>query len=156
MQKIKAINQVLIMTFAFFQILSCTTEESKMSFSVVVENQSSEPLNISLFYDDFGVKTLFVEQLLNPLETYNCSYSKEIFTGFHGCLNSNSRGIDSISIVFSNSKGYICVDNSADQALCLLKGPSLFGGAEAFQSLGDNNYKITITQDDFENAFELP
>ncbi|WP_430967359.1 hypothetical protein [Spongiimicrobium sp. 2-473A-2-J] len=152
------LNKKLVLIFIILILSSCTdkNEDLPVDFTLVVENRSDSTLTMSLFYNNLGTREFFQEVRLEASESYRCKYKQEVFTGLHGCLDSNTRGIDSVSLVFSDNKGYICVDKLlSDQELCF-KDKYLFGGPDSFESLGDNTFRVSITQEDFENALELP
>jgi len=79
-----------------------------------------------------------------------CSYVDENFRG----MFVNYCGIDSVAIKFNNGKGYISTkNNSGDFNFSNKRNPLLPNGG--FKANG-NIYEFIVTQQDFENAFELP
>ncbi|MGV6827853.1 MAG: hypothetical protein ACWA45_00490 [Flavobacteriales bacterium] len=80
----------------------------------------------------------------------NCVYSSEVFLGF-------SCDYDSLVFKFDNDKGYICSLRSNDNSnICFnSKNPYIFND-EDFISLGNNTFEFIVTQEDYENAYDLP
>ena len=131
-------------------LVSCTTEEELSEFSLTTLNSSNESLTIEI-YDIGG---LFQSVALEPNSMSECNYSSRIFRGFSQCNNSE-RGIDSVIIRFQNGKGYCC-KSSLDNVFCLAAKELFVNNPETFEQLGEREYRFTITQEDFDNAFDLP
>jgi hypothetical protein len=64
-------------------------------------------------------------------------------------------GIDSLVVKFSNGKGYICAFSPIGRELCFANRFPL-NDDSSFVNLGNNVFEFIITQQDFDNALELP
>ncbi len=134
---------LLILTISF---CSCTdTNEQLGNYSTVFRNASLQTLTIKGFDNQ---NNLVFENIVNSLENgQQCNYDAEVFLGF-------SCQADSLIFKFDNDKGFICVFLLENNNFCFLnKNPY---DSTDYESLGNNNFQFTITQQDFENAFELP
>lgn len=132
-------------------ITNCTAEEDETNYVASINNSSNVTLNIKGY-----------NNALNQLE-YNfdlgsmnnggeVNYSSSSFAGYVS-------GADSLVFTFPNNKGYICVVRTAENAntanqLCF-SNKSPFDST-SFQDLGNNTFEFVITQDDFDNANDLP
>lgn len=130
-------------------ICSCTdtNERPLKNFKTQIKNGSTASLTVK-GYNSINQET--INELLEPNEIgVDCEGLLEVFIGM-------TCEADSIVFRFSNDKGYICSLRQSNHDFCFgYKHP--FVGNETFYTfLGDNTYEFTITQQDFENAFELP
>ncbi|WP_420604217.1 hypothetical protein [Flagellimonas sp.] len=130
-----------------FIICSCTDESAQHDFSISISNNT----NISLEIRCFSEHKLQLQKIINQGDTFKiCEYSSESFYGMAGCK------LDSMVVDLNNSKGYIDIrlDNNQN-TYRFLNGKSIFIQGMGFQNNG-NNYEFLITQQDYENAHELP
>jgi len=103
-------------------------------------------LQLLLFLDEEPIETI----VLQPnTEGLNCSYSNEFFIGYSRVDCS----IDKIEFRFLNDTGYISTINEVSN-LDFPNESNPFGGSVKFQQT-NNDYTFIITQEDFDNAFEL-
>ena len=128
-------------------LLSCTDEPNESNFNVSVKNASTELLEVEAYRQ---AKIVFSTDLSPNENSPSCGYVDENFRGIFIAYC----GIDSITFKFSNNRGYISTDtNSGDFNFSSTRNPLLPNGG--FQKSG-STYEFFITQEDFENAFELP
>ena len=130
-----------------FLVLSCTDEPNETNFNVSIQNSTENLLEIRAYLETENVFTV----ALNPGDNGpSCNYIDENFRG----IFLNNCGIDSLVMKFNNDKGYISTDtNSGNFNFSKMRNPLLANGG--FQNKR-NIYEFLITQEDFENAFELP
>nr|WP_297919026.1 hypothetical protein [uncultured Allomuricauda sp.] len=153
--QIRLRTAILFISALFLNLTSCTDEPDLPEYTVVFVNTSGKSFTISMFYNDFGTPRIYDEFSLSESEEYKCSYKSESFLGIRGCLNNNSRGVDSLRIVFDNGRGYICVDEALSiQNFCARDFYT--SHTDTFEEIGENIFQVSISQKDFENAFELP
>ncbi len=127
-------------------VYSCTdTNERLDNYTTVFRNASMQTLTVTGFDNQ---NNLVFENIINSSDVgQQCNYDAEVFFGF-------SCQADSLIFKFENSKGYICVFLRDNNDFCFLnKNPY---DSTAYESLGNNKYQFTITQQDFEDAYELP
>lgn len=135
---------------ALMVLFSCTDRgegDDLKVFNVNIFNSSNTNFIIRGYntQDD-----LEFEYNINTLEDAgNVTYLSNFFDGYRN-------DADSIVVVFPNSKGYICDLRQSGNSLCFPNKNLLIGLPSFFNDLGNNNYQFTITQDDFDNAFDLP
>ena len=137
----------LICSILLFSTLSCTDEPDQHNFSVSIKNDSDSVIEIKCFSE----KTLQIQKNLNPGESSKiCDYTSESFFGLSGCEK------DSLVIEFSNSRGYIDkrIGNNQNEYR-FSDDKSIFIQGIGFKNSG-NDYEFIITQEDFDNAFDLP
>lgn len=126
---------------------SCTDEPEQYNFTVSIKNNTNTDLEVKFFYEN----TLQTQKILNQGETSKiCDYYGEFFIGLSGCVK------DSVVVDFKNSKGYIDkrLDNSQN-TYRFPNGKSIFLQGMGFKNI-NNTYEFVITQEDYENAHELP
>lgn len=126
---------------------ACTDEPDLIQFSVSIKNSTDKIFEIRCFSQG----KLQVQKSLSQGETKNiCTYTSESFIGLAGCQK------DSVVVEFNNSKGYIDIrlGNNLNEYR-FLDNKSIFIQGNGFQNVS-NDYIFSITQQDFENAFELP
>ena len=141
--RLKNLNLAYIILLYTF---SCTDEPTLREYEVLVENQSSNEITIE-GYDSNNTK--IYQSIVQPKNrNEGCFASLESFDGLATC------NTDSLVFKFSNGKGYICALRENGLEFCFsVKSPF---ESEDFNSLGHNTFEFIITQEDFENAFELP
>jgi len=124
--------------------LSCTdtNEEVAKSFSIEIKNESSN----TLIFEGWRNSEIIIEETILNNSFHAITYSRVNFSGLYG-------NVDSLAIKFENNKGYLCTGELSDN-LCFQNRDGF--NMDDFDSLGNNTYEFTITQADFENAFELP
>ena len=130
-----------------FFILSCTDEPTLNNYNVAIKNSSLQTINILAYSSDNLISNI----ILNDNETgLNCSYTDESFKGYKliECE------IDSIVFRFDNGKGYIS-DINNPSPFDFLNNNNLFGNSIKFIET-NNTYEFLITQEDYENAYDLP
>ena len=130
---------------------SCSTEEDLELFEIYFQNDTNQTLDIRL-YD--GVDSLdFSNQtgqftILPSEKTKVCEYQNEQFIGYNFCSGQ-------IVFEFPNGKGHFC-HGSINNSRCFDNDTRyIFNSRDAFISNG-TEYTFHITQEDFENAYELP
>ena len=131
----------------FFFAYGCTDEPDLYNYEVSVLNNSTENLTIETYLEGVIDSNVNIE---NGVSGLKCSYSDDKFRGFKftECL------MDSIVFRFDNGKGYISSINY----------PSIYNfpndenpfGVSSKYSKTKNVYEFVITQEDFENAYDLP
>lgn len=144
------LKQGTIKSIILFSIIltgwSCTDEPDLLNYTTTIRNSSGENFTVR----GFNVPNeLIVNANIDDGQSLEaCTASSEVFLGL-GC------GIDSLIIEFENGKGYICANRPNANAFCFGKSP-LIGIESNFNQIDDNSFEFMITQQDFENAFELP
>ena len=134
----------------FLFLLSCTSEPDFFDFTAILTNESGSELTVSFYDNEELVNTV----TLNQSESTTCNYSAETFDEFRRC--GDIPRINAMTVVFSNGKGYSCdLSSSSEQVLCFenAKNPLLAGD---FNDLGNRQYEFIITEEDFNNAHDLP
>ncbi|MEX0363279.1 MAG: hypothetical protein AB3N10_20055 [Allomuricauda sp.] len=128
-------------------ILACTDEPNQTNFMVSVKNISSSTMRIEAFEKK---SIVFQEDLSTGENSSSCNYTDENFRG----IFQNYCGIDSMVVKFNNQQGYISINNNlGDFNFSNKRNPLLPNGG--FEIKG-NIYEFLVTEEDFENAFELP
>ncbi|MFN3138682.1 MAG: hypothetical protein ACE37L_13400 [Allomuricauda sp.] len=153
MQKLIRLSTFTALIY-FVVTIGCTSEPDVFEYTIITKNSSNSSLVFELYVDD----NLFESILVAPSSSYRCSYSSEFFRGFSGCNNSLTRSVDSIIFKFNNGKGYICsARNLIGANMECFPNKKLFrSDDETFQMMDNNKFLFDITQEDYENAFELP
>jgi hypothetical protein len=140
-------KKVLTLILIHFIIIGCTDEPEVNEYDVSILNNSNENVVIEAYLSTNLVRTI---NLLSNQSGLDCNYRDENFRGFF----SNECGIDLFIIKFSNNKGYI-VDDEGTGDLNFMEGRNPFLPNGGFE-INNNDYKFKITQEDFDNAFDLP
>ncbi len=135
----------------FLALFSCTDEPEEQTYVTNIRNNSTSIINLE-GYNRLD-ELILNEEIVQNSNSSDCSYSAENFGGFV-CAG------DSVVIKFSNGKGYICavrISNNHPE-LCFNNNDERFisGNSPSFMSIGNNIFEYKITQEDFENAFDLP
>ena len=153
MQRLK-IKHACLAILAIVLYTSCTTEPNSFDFSIKIINGSNQSFVMELY----SIGDLYQSNTVKPEGSYTCTYYAEFFYGFSGCNQSNTRSIDSIIIRFENDKGYTCIDRNSGEVNqnCIPKKSFFIENEQTFSKIGATDYEFLITQEDFENAFELP
>ncbi|MEX0597940.1 MAG: hypothetical protein WD512_15735 [Candidatus Paceibacterota bacterium] len=138
---------IILVSITIF-LSSCTSEPKEYNFKASIKNESSVLVTIT-GYD--SANNLKINEIINPNETkLNCEGLSEFFQGYI-C------GGDSLIFKFPNGKGYICagrITNNQPELCFPNKTP--FGNDPSFVDLGNRNYQFIITEEDYNNAFDLP
>lgn len=132
------------LALVFLIVFSCTdtNEETNQNFSINIKNQS---LN-TLTFEGWNESEMIYDEIILNNSFYTTNYSSVNFLGLFG-------NIDSLVIKFENNKGYLCTGELSDN-LCF-QNKNAFDIGD-FVSLGNNAFEFEITQDDFDNANDLP
>jgi len=138
----------LLLLLILVIVSSCTGEEDEFNYTVSFKNETQVVLDISIYEPDNDLNNSFqVLPLSNGGEVTN---SSPTFLGYVG-------GGDSIVLRFPNQKGYICDARANEDIYCFQDSRNPLVGFEPyFNNLGNNVYEFVVTEEDFENAFELP
>ncbi|AGC77330.1 hypothetical protein DDD_2203 [Nonlabens dokdonensis DSW-6] len=150
-----------ILVIALILISGCTVEEDFSSFNLEIKNETGQNITLE-FYETSIINNsnsaiLAYTEELNASGSYLCNYRFSSFVGLKACRNrADVDIINRIIIRFENNKGYLC-DSLGDSMTCFDGDRAFFLGTSlGWASLNDNNYTFTITQQDFDNAFDLP
>lgn len=140
------LNRIIILLAIVFS-QSCTEEAVINSYSVSVINNTNSLLEIRCFSE----RKLLVQKTIGQMESIKlCEYTGEFFYGLSGCEK------DSLVIQFENSKGYIDVRiRNKENNYRFENEKSIFVQGNWFENMG-NAYEFLVSQEDFENANELP
>ena len=129
-------------------IYSCTSEDDINTYNFSLKNSSNEPFILEIIDTENNT----IESLtILPNHSYNCIYSSEVNSAFFGC----DENTYSYRITFDNNKGYMC-NILNDSSLCFQSKNPLVFNDDNFNILINNSYEFEITQEDYENAHELP
>jgi hypothetical protein len=149
-----------ISIIVIFMMISCTTEDEQERIQVIISNNSTSSVTITLQDVNPNDNTVIgaEELIIPPNQDYACNYFSD--TGFRGLKEcfSNVQTTRSQIIFQQNLKGYRCESNFSDPgSFCDNASKYQFAIPRNEVYARDNNtYTLTITQEDFENAFELP
>lgn len=132
-------------------IISCTQKDKYKDYNLFIRNNSSQDLRVISYKDNIEIDNILIgigERGLecNLVDVRRISYSL--------CDN-----LDSIKFVFPNDKGYSC--SISDESLCFGDGSPESGMApwylnDKFINISGDTYEFTITQEDYNNALDLP
>lgn len=128
--------------------LSCTDEPTLNTYNVSIKNNSSQTVNVFTYLNNNLISNVSLGTSKSGL---NCTYTDENFRGykFTECQ------IDSIVFRFDNNQeGYIS-DINNPSTFDFPNSNNPFGYSTKFVGT-DTTYEFIITQEDFENAYELP
>jgi hypothetical protein len=143
-------KKILVLIIGFL-VFSCTGEEDLQTYTSNIRNTTTS--NISVRGIRFPNDVVFDETINVNSSSSNCVISASTFRGL-------SCGIDSLVIRFDNNKGFICGFRNADSGedfnqFCFSDNRTPLDGIY-FNDLGNNTFEFVITQDDFDNANDLP
>ena len=140
----KSIMKLSCSILFFIVLLSCTgkNEDTTEDFSIVLKNGSSSTVR----FEGWGLSKKKIEEVVTDNSPITIAYTNEAFKGLFG-------KVDSIVFKFENGKGYICTGEPSDE-ICF-ENRNAFD-KEGFIDLNKNRYEFVITQEDFENAHNLP
>ena len=131
-----------------FFITSCTDTEERdeINFVVNINNNTNQQLSVRGYNSQNVLEFDYtISSMSNGAEI---NYSAETFGGY---IN----GSDSIIFSYPNSKGYICDLRQNGNNLCF-QNKNIFGDQSDFNNITNNTFEFVITQDDFDNAYDLP
>ena len=142
------VNSVFLLIVLVCTIIwSCTDEEDDINFKSAYRNESGTSLSVLGFNFD--------DELLYAYELGNGESSPVYETPAPSFLGANC-GADSIVVTFQNGKGYICDLRLTGNDFCFNGKNPLAGVDEYFRELEAIFFEFVITQENFENAFDLP
>ena|SRR5690606_6523241 len=145
----------LVLVFSLLFLVSCSVEEPMREYTTAIRNTSNQPLHVLILGDTIGrnhpVYDTLVNTTLNTGESYNRKYKHESFSGFGAVINYSEY------LFIGTNKGYICDDVNNNDSLCFTnkKNLSMEYNVDNF-TLENGVYYYDITQEDYENAYELP
>ncbi|WP_420604216.1 hypothetical protein [Flagellimonas sp.] len=126
---------------------ACTGEPDLHNFDVSIKNATNASLTLLAFNKN---EFLFQDNLNNDENSQSCIYSDENFRGYYP----NFCNVDSMVIKFSTNRGYISTSSTFDDfSFSNKRNPLLPNGG--FENINDT-YEFLVTQEDYENAHELP
>lgn len=135
-----------LLIFISLFIFGCNDESELTEFTSKFRNETSSELNIKGY--NVPRDLVFDETVLSSQSTSDCVTFSESFLGI-------SCSMDSIVFIFNNNKGYISTTFGNNFYSFSNKSPH-DGSELSFSNLDNNTYEFIITEEDFENAFELP
>lgn len=135
--------------FILLSVISCTDTNVRPinRYSVAIVNQSSSSLSVLGFNSNNDAVFNYVINTM--MVGGNCNTTGEFFPGY-AC------GADSIVFKFGNGKGYACAPRITNTASLCWEEKSPFGNGEFFVSSDGRNFNFIITEEDFQNANDLP
>ncbi len=139
-------------------ISGCTSEEKSSNYNFRLLNNSTSTLTL-LTPNKFNLTEIVELAVIEPRTFYDCSYKAAQSKSFIGCVSTNLSvrdNFDDLVFRFSNGKGYKCgFDNQPN--LCFTDSRQYLRFDEmSYERIGSDILQITITQQDFDNAFDLP
>lgn len=149
-------KNLLIIFSLLFIYTSCSTEEPTLKYTTAIRNTSNKSLHLLVLGDTIGRNTPVYDTLsntiLNPGQiTFKRNYLLSHFGGF-GKVTCYYAKITFLN----NNKGYICEKDSISN-LCFTDKVSLTDVYYEKDFTFENGiYYYDITQEDYENAHELP
>ena len=142
--------------FAVTMIWGCTDEEDSIDFKTTYRNESGSNVTVTGYNVDNEIE--FTYSLSDGEASQICEIPSPVFLG-------SDCAADSIIVRFQNNRGYICSIRLSDtENLCFPNDKSPFGGGDGgrgtvpsfYRKVAENTFEFLITQEDFENAFDLP
>lgn len=129
-------------------VFSCTGEDDVNTYKFSLTNKSEQKFILEIIDPE---NNIINSSTVLPNNSYHCNYSSEVNSAFFEC-NKNTY---SCKIIFDNGKGYECniMNNSS---LCFQSKNPLVYNENSFNKLSKNSYEFVITQEDYENANDLP
>ncbi|PRX14426.1 hypothetical protein [Nonlabens ulvanivorans] len=145
--------QLVFWMVLFTTILSCTKEENLSTFSIKIDNTSTS--TVKLIYKNSNGEEIDMI-VVNSMDSYDCNYVSENFQSLRLCRNQEFfTNLSEVVFLFENNKGYSC--QIMDNGFCFTDDRNnVVGSSGAGFELVDNVYIFKITQQDFDNAFDLP
>jgi hypothetical protein len=148
----KNINFLLLFIFGGYLVLSSTScvEEELFRYEAIVQNNSSQ--NVKIYTYPLVEFPPSDSVIITPnSEISICDYYLGFYAGF-ACE------IEAFKYVFDNGKGYFCergANTNNVSEICFFNDKNPFSSSQRLPNNG-NGVLFTITQEDFENARELP
>lgn len=139
---------IKICNILFLLITSCTQKDKFENYKLYVRNNTSQEINIITFKNNNETNNITISTNERGLA---CFYEENVFSGY----NYSICNIDSLKIVFPNNKGYLC-DASITNSFCFGNDITPWSYNEKFINTTGDTYEFTITEEDFENALDLP
>lgn len=139
---------LLILVVSFITYNSCTTDEEQLfNFKAIIKNESNEDITI----EAYSLDNLVFENELDQNQTSDsCEYISSSFFGYICPL-------DSMVFRFNNQKGYISLVPIPPSNVSPYEFPnkSPFGVTGGYTNKGNNTYEFIITEEDYNNAFDI-
>lgn len=142
--RLNVLKPILLLYFILF---SCTQEDKYKDYTLFIRNSSNQELNVKAFKNNIEVNSIFISSNERDLE---CTLIEVRRISYSLCDN-----LDSIEFIFPNGKGYLCSIGD-DESLCFGNEITPWSLNEKFINTSNNIYEFTITQEDYENANDLP
>ncbi|HBS12777.1 MAG TPA: hypothetical protein DEO36_09590 [Flavobacteriaceae bacterium] len=139
-------KKIILICVSLLLLNNCTDEADEHTYITRFKNVSSTTIEIKGY--DSRDNLVFDETILTNNTSSDCTRSAESFLGI-------SCNIVSVEIKFNNNKGYVCGKLNTN-GLCFLNEKSPLGNDPSFVNLANYTYEFVITQEDFENAYDLP
>ncbi len=135
-------------------LLACTKEEKVFNIEQIVENRTTSNLLIT-YIDGSGVDVNSV--LIEAGSSYTCNFRTEVkIPSLYGCSNIDISSIKEIEFRFDNGKGYRCTSFEGNSLCISGQSSGRLRIEEEHFELRNGKYYFVITQQDFDNAFDLP
>ncbi len=138
-----------LLCFVAVAMLACGGGPSLNFYAFLITNESAHEVRVTFYNNE---NTIIFSNTFTPSQGIQiCNIENNVFISFL-CAG------DSVVVEFDNNKGYICSKrlNSNSTNLCF-QNKSFYGASqEDFERLGGSTYNFIITEEDYENAFELP
>lgn len=144
--RLKIINLIYIL-LSLVLIISCTQKDKYNDYKLFIKNNTNQVLKVEMFESNISVNLDTIQSGENGLE---CNLVDVISISYSLCYN-----FDSIKFIFPNNKGYLCKFNG-DETLCFGNEITPWSLNDKFINTTGNTYEFTITQEDYENANDLP
>ncbi len=126
--------------------LGCIEEPEEFTYSANIKNNSNNSFEI-FGYSNSNV--LVVNEIIPPDSKNTCEYSSPDFFGYTCYL-------DSLVLQFNNGKGYINdLRATATDQYGFTDGRNILTYV-GYQLISDYEYEFIITDEDYENAHDLP
>jgi len=138
-------KKILVLIIGFL-VLSCTDEADEQTYTTNIRNSSNSTIEVKGY--NVPRELVFDEMIQSNNSSSNCTTSSETFLGL-------SCRIDSLVVTFNNDKGYITTSLGENNLSFINRNP-LLGNISDFNDLGNNTFEFEITEDDFDNANDLP
>jgi len=148
-------KNVLYVLTIVLACVSCNTEREYHPYTTAIRNTSDKPFYMLVLGERMNrdVDTL-VNTIVKPNEIiFKNSYADWFFLG----MRNNKHAINYMKLEFDNGKGYICDRSIPPLETCFQSKRSFttITGKE-YYTFENDVYYYDITQEDYENAHELP
>ncbi|PZX40859.1 hypothetical protein LX97_01632 [Nonlabens dokdonensis] len=147
---------ILFVLFSMFLFIGCSKEDDQREYNLIFSNESNVPVTLEFYGVNASISVLLDSFVVASNSSFNCDYVAEGFMSLLGCpeIDGIERG-NKIIIKFEDNLGYDCIV-IGDNTKCFSGDRNLFAGSTIAWQQDGNNYTFTITQQDFDNAFDLP